>query len=329
LPYFYSCLPIDPNADPFTKLFMDAAQDRWRDIKDKNDEQAEAIIREDKIDILVDLAGHTNGGRLSLFTRKPAPVQVTAWGFAHGTGCPEIDYFFADPVSVTEDERKDFAEKVYDLPCVVSYEELAYGFPENSNMPFAQNGFITFGSCARYEKLSAECLKVLAEIMRAVPDAVLRLKDQAYKRPYSIKRVMEAMPDIDPNRMHFLIGTDHREHMLAYRAADIALDPFPHGGGVVSLEQLYMGVPIITLRGSQPSGRNTASVLTAIGRSEWIAEDEMQYVGIAVKLADDVKTLRAARKTLRKELLDSPVVKGYRESVEKAYQDIWQRKLAE
>jgi predicted O-linked N-acetylglucosamine transferase (SPINDLY family) len=140
---------------------------------------------------------------------------------------------------------------------------------------------------------------------------------------------MEAMPDIAPERLHFLIGTDHREHMLAYRAADIALDPFPHGGGVVGMEQIYMGVPVVTLRGSQPSGRNTASVLTAMGRPEWVAGNEAQYVEIAVKLADDIKTLRDARKTLRKQLLDSPVVKGYREAVEAAYQDIWQRKLAE
>lgn len=330
LPYFYCSLPVDPAADHFTKIMKEAAGDRWRDISTKPDEEADALIRADKIDILVDLAGHTNGGRLSLFTRKPAPVQACAWGFAHGTGCPEIDWFFADQVSVPESERPDFAERIYDLPCLVTYEELPYALPDgDERIPYRQNGFITFGSSARYEKLSAECLAVFANILRAVPDAVLRLKDSAYRRPYSIKRVMEAMPDVDPARLHFLIGTDHREHMLAYRQADIGLDPFPHGGGVVGLEQLYMGVPIVTLYGTQPSGRNTASILTAMGRPGWIAKDTDEYVRIAVELAEDVKALRQARKTLRGELMNSPVVKGYREAVEAAYVDIWQQYMAD
>ena len=328
LPYFYSSLPTDPAADHFSKIFTEAAGDRWRDIITKTDAEAAQMIVDDKIDILVDLAGHTNGGRLALFTHKPAPVQVTAWGFAHGTGCPEIDYFFADPISVPENERKHFAEKIYDLPSLITYEEPPYGLPDaDDKIPFRQNGFITFGSCARYEKLSAECLAVFAEILRAVPDSVLRLKDSAYRRPYSIKRVLQAMPDIAPERIHFLIGTDHREHLLAYRQADIGLDPFPHGGGIVALEQLYMGVPMVTLKGTQPSGRNSASVLTVIGHPEWVANDEKEYVKIAVDMSENVKMLRETRKTLRKALMESPVVKGYREKVEEAYQDMWQQYL--
>jgi len=317
VPYFYSTLPVDPNTDMFTKQFMDSAGDRWRDLVGKTDDEAERMIRNDEIDILVDLAGHTNGNRLTIFTRKPAPIQICAWGFAHGTGLPEIDYFFADEVSVPQNERQYFAEKIYDLPCILTYEDVGQGGIGNGSdhIPFRQNGYITFGSSARYEKLSAECLKVFSEIMKRVPDAVLRLKDSAYRRPYAIKRVTEAMPDIDPKRLHFLIATSHPEHMQAYRAADLQLDPFPHGGGVVALEQIFMGLPIITLRGRQPSGRNTASVLHAMGRDEWIADTKEQYVEIAVRLADDIKTLRACRNSLRGELLNSPVVKGYREAV--------------
>jgi len=121
LPFFYATLPLDPVNDATTKEFATAAGDRWRDISAKTDEEADLIIRKDRIDILVDLAGHTNGGRLALFTRKPAPIQCTAWGFAHGTGCPEVDYFLADKVAVPEEERSDYAEKIWDVPCVVSY----------------------------------------------------------------------------------------------------------------------------------------------------------------------------------------------------------------
>ena len=348
-PYFYSTLPIDPTQDAFTKAFVEASGGaietgknekgeaiwkivggRWRDIKDIDDEKAEDLIRADKIDILVELSGHTGGSRLQLMTRKPAPVGATAWGFAHGTGCPEIDYFMACPVAVPEGERSMFAERIADLPCIITYEEPTwYNIANSDVIPFRQNGYITFGSSSRYEKLSAECLKTFGEILRRVPDSVLRLKDSAFRRPYSINRVTSAMPDIDPKRIQFLINSDHRDHMMSYRQSDIALDPFPHGGGVVAVEQLYMGVPLVTLRGRQPAGRNNASILTAMGRPEWIAENTEQYIEIAVKLADDPKTLRDARKNLRTQLLESPVVKGYAQAVEAAYVKMWERKLEE
>ena len=321
--YLYSSLAVDPVADAKTKQFKDAAGARWRDISTLDDEKADAMIRADKIDILVDLAGHTNGGRLVLFTRKPAPIQVTAWGFAHGTGCPEIDYFLADPVAVKEDERSHYAEKIVDLPCIVTYESPVYDISGKSALPYHKNGCITFGSYARYEKLSDACLAAFGEIMRRVPDARLELKDHGFRRPYSIRRVQAAMPDIAPERLLFSIGTSHQEHLQTYQQADIILDPFPHVGGVVGMEQLYMGVPIITLYGTQPAGRTTSSILTVMGHPEWIARTHAEYVERAVALAGDIPTLTKVRKTLRQELLDSPVVKDYVVAVEKAYRNMW------
>jgi len=133
VPYFYSTLPVDPVSDHRTKALMDVvgygknpstdSTSRWRDCFNVDDDKMEAVIREDQIDILVDLSGHTGGGRLQVFTRKPAPIQVTAWGFAHGTGVPEIDYFLADPIVAPAGERKYFVEQVVDLPCVVTMDE--------------------------------------------------------------------------------------------------------------------------------------------------------------------------------------------------------------
>jgi tetratricopeptide (TPR) repeat protein len=325
LPYFYSSLAVNPDADPWSKEFKAAAEDRWRDIEGKSDDDTADMIRDDKIDILVDIAAHTSGGRLPIFVRKPAPIQVTAWGFAHGTGVPEIDYFFADEVSVPQEERQWFAEKIWDLPCLVTFRKPKYVFKENSLLPYAGNGYITFGSSARYEKLSEACLRCFAKILHRVPDSVLRLKDSAYGRPYSIRRVLDIMKgfDIGRERIQFIIGSSHEEHLQGYRNSDLQLDPFPHGGGIVSLEQLYMGLPIITLYGTQCSGRNTASVLTCMGRGDWIARSEDEYVEKAVALANDIEMLRSARKTLRSELMDSPVVKDYCKVVERAYQAMW------
>lgn len=325
--YLYSSLPVDEKVDVQTGRFKAKAGDRWRDISTMSDEDAAKLIRRDKIDILVDLAGHTNGGRLALFTRKPAPVQATAWGFAHGTGVPEIDYFFADPIAVPETERQFYAEKVYDLPCIVTFEPpTEYGFKPISSAPFKKNGFITFGSYARYEKMSEECLRCMSEVVRRVPDSRIQFKDNSYRRPYAIRRIMSLMPDIAPERMLFSIGTSHMEHMLAYQQADLCLDPFPHGGGCVALETLYMGVPLITRYGTQAAGRTGASVLACMGRTDWIAASAAEYVEKAVDWATNRQSeLQAARQTLRKEFVESSVVKGYTEAVEQAYRVIWQR----
>lgn len=323
-PYLYSSLAVDPAADDMTRRFREAAGDNWRDISAMTDEQAAAQIRADRIDVLVDLAAHTGGGRLALFTHKPAPVQVTAWGFAHGTGVPQIDAFLADPVAVPEHERQHYAERIIDLPCVVTYLPPAeYNLKGTSTLPYWKNEYVTFGSYARFEKLSDQCLQTLAEILRRVPDSRLEFKDHAFNRPYSIKRVRAAMPDIAPERLLFSISTGHPEHMLAHQQADLALDPFPHGGGVVALEQLYMGVPLITLYGTQPAGRSASSVLTALGRTDWIARTPAEYVEKAVEWANRPQDLAKARKTLRNELLSSPVVKGYPAAVEAAYRNLW------
>lgn len=327
LPFYYSSLPVDPNADGMTKNFKDSAGENWRDIHGMSDEDAERLIRKDRIDILVDLAGHTNGGRLTLFTRKPAPIQVTAWGFAHGTGCPEIDYFLADPIAVPEEDREHYAEKIEDVPCVVTYSPPAYDLKGISQLPYFVKGHFTFGSYARYEKFSDECLETWREILLKVPESKLELKDNAYRRPYSVKRVLRILKDIDPKRVLFAINTSHQDHMLSYQQSDVILDPFPHSGGVVGLEQLYMGVPIITMYGTQASGRTTSSVLTQMGRTDWIARTTSEYVEKTVELTKDIRALADVRKVLRKEFMESPVIKGYPQAIEKAYQDMWERRV--
>jgi predicted O-linked N-acetylglucosamine transferase (SPINDLY family) len=325
-PFFYSSLVVDPDNDTATKQFRTVAGDGWRDISSLNDEQAEALIRQDQIDILVDLAGHTNGGRLTLFMRKPAPIQVTDWGFAHGTGCPEIDYFFADPIAIPESDRSHYAEKIWDLPCIVTYEPpVEYNLKAFSTSPYFTRGYVTFGTYARFEKLSDSALATFAEILQAVPDSKLEFKDHGFRRPSSLRRVMAEMPDIDPSRLLFSIATTHPDHMLAYQQADLILDPFPHTGGVVGLEQIYMGVPIVTMYGTQAAGRSTSSVLTAMGKSEWIAKSPQQYVDLAVALTSDVRALARERKTLRDQLLNSPVCVGYVEAVETAYRGMWRK----
>lgn len=329
-PYLYSTLLVDPVADAMTKSFKEFAGDNWYDVTKLNDEQMAALIRGHGIDILVDLSAHTGGSRLPVFTRKPAPIQVTGWGFAHGTGCPEIDYFFADPVAVPEAERKFYAEKIWDLPCIVSYlprEDEKKILPTTSRLPYHQNGYITFGSYARYEKLSDACLRTYAQILEKVPKSRLQFKDHAFRRPYAINRVKSFMPGIEPKRLLFQLATDHPQHMRAHQQADVILDPWPHGGGVVALEQLYMGVPMVTMYGTQPAGRTASSVLTAMGCPGWIARTTHQYVEIACELAGDISRISTVRETLHDTFMKSPVIAGYREAVEAAYFQMWEKRI--
>lgn len=320
--FLYSSLPTAPEQDGLSAKFRQAVV--FREIITASDDEAETMIRADQIDILVDLAGHTAGGRLPLFTRKPAPVQVTAWGFAHGTGVREIDAFFADPVAIPEEERQWFVERIVDLPSIITYRPpVEYNLKGESRAPFKNNDYFTFACFGRFEKLSDELLGCIAEIMRRVSDSRILFKDNAFKRPYSIRRIREFLKGVSMDRISLGLNTDHAAHLMSYQQADLFLDTWPHGAGVVSCECLYMGVPLLTRYGTQPSGRSASSVLSALGRKDWIARSREEFIDKAVGLADNPKDLAKARLTLRKELVESPVVKGYAVAVEEAYRGLW------
>lgn len=323
-PYCYMTMPNDVEADIRTKDFIKATT--WRDISGKDDDAAEALIREDKIDILVELSGHTGGNRLPLFTRKPAPIAVHAWGFAHGSGCPEIDYFFADPYAIPQNERQFFAEEIWDLPAIVGYQPMDYGQPGSSPPPVTRDGTFTFGVFGRFEKFSPQALEAWHKILLRTPGSRLQFKDATMRRPYAIRRIREVMTGIDPKRILFMQDTPHPEQMLAYQHVDLVLDTFPHTGGVTAMEILYMGVPIVTLYNGQVGGRTTSVALKAIGRQKWIASSIDEYVKLAVDLATDRLVIAQARQTLRQQLLDSPLCGDrYVRAVEDAYRKMWWR----
>lgn len=322
-PFLYMNLPADPAADAMTKRFMDLGN--WRDISAQRDDAAvEEMIRADKIDILVDLSGHTGGNRLVLFTRKPAPIQIHGWGFAHGSGCPEIDYFVADEYSVPKEEREFFAEKIWDLPCVVGFMPPSYDQLGSSPPPVGRDGTFTFGVFGRFEKYSPQALEAWHKILLRTPNSRLIIKDLMMKRPYAIKRIREVMHDIDPGRILFMQDCSHPDQMLTYQNVDLVLDTFPHTGGVTALEIIYMGVPIVTLYNGQVGGRTTSSVLRAMGRKDWVASSIDDYVRKAVKLATERTELAKARTSLRDELLKSGVCnQDYARAVEAAYRSMW------
>jgi predicted O-linked N-acetylglucosamine transferase (SPINDLY family) len=296
-------------------------------VVDLSDEELAAQVRADQIDVLVDLSGHSGGHRLLTFARKPAPVQVTGWGYATGTGLDAIDAFMADPVVVPPDDERFYAEEIVRLPNVVCYSPPPI-LPALQPLPALTNGFVTFGSFNRAVKVTPAVLETWARVLHAVPDSRLVLKpttESATERQRLVDPL--AALGIAPDRIEILGKSSHLEHIASFGRIDIQLDTFPHTGGITTLDGLLMGVPCVTLLGERVAGRLSASFQTVLGLADLIAQTTDAYVEIAVRLAQDLDRLAHERMTLRERLLASPVgdTRAYSRAVEAAYRDLWVR----
>ena len=321
------CYANAPREDAMTATFKARAK-LWRNVYGLSDDVMAAQVRADVVDILVDLSGHSAGNRLAVFARKPAPIQVTAWGHGTGTGLKTIDALFADPVTVPQAERRFFAERVVDLPASLTFAPAPYA-PEIADLPARREGVVTFGSLNRMAKTADDNLALWAKIANAAGGARLLLKDRVFDDAAQRSRVegFFARAGVAENRLNLLGGSSHRDHLAAYGRIDIGLDPFPHGGGVSTLEALWMGVPVVTLIGRTIAGRFSAAMQTAIGLGDFAVGDLDGYLARAVAVARDLDRLAELRVALRRRVAASPVgnAKRYVGAVEEAYRDLWTR----
>ncbi len=321
------CYSSTPTEDAVTDSFRQVA-DRWRNALQWSDDRLADCIRADKVDILIDLSGHTDGNRLRVFARKPAPIQVTAWGHSTGTGLPTIDYLFSDPVAIPAEVRPLFAERVYDLPSVVIVEpppaELRCPEP-----PVTANGYLTYGVFNRVSKLSNAAIGIWARILHSDATSRLLIKHSLIDDASIQRMLLEKFSSrgIAPNRIRLLGSTSRAEHLATYRQVDICLDPFPHGGGVSTWEALYMGVPVVAKLGNGMASRLAGAILSSVGMTDWVAADDDEYVAIALR------STRDRLRMLRRELPDlintrcGPV--AYTRAVEAAYQAMWKKRCGE
>jgi predicted O-linked N-acetylglucosamine transferase (SPINDLY family) len=313
--------------DDVTARFREAAS-RWRTTVGVSDEALARQIREDGIDILVDLSGFSSGHRLKVFAMKPAPVQVTGWGHALGTGLDAMDYFFGDALTVPAEARRYFSEDVVELPTIVPYSPMRPA-PEVGPLPALARGAPTFGCFNRLAKVTHEVVELWAEILRAVPRARLVMKFHGLdQEPIQARlRGLLAELGVEGTRIEFKGGTKPWDHLAAYGEIDLALDPFPHGGGVTALDGLWMGVPMVTLVGERIPSRLGASILTTLGIPDLIATSPAQYVSTAVRQARDLTGLVRLRGELRGRLERSILCdhRAYCRGVEDAYRAMWAR----
>ena len=273
----------------------------WRNILALDDGAAAELIRADGIDILVDLSGHMADHRLRLFQRRPAPVQATWLGFFCSTGLEAIDHIIADPIVIPAEDEGCYSERVWRLPgCYLCFDGGPIDLP-TVPMPAGETGPITFGCLNRRDKMSAPTVAAWAEILRRVPFARLLLKTASFSDGATRIEMLAAFEreGVGAGRLIIEGETPRRAHLEAYQRVDLALDPFPYTGATTSAEALWMGVPLVTLRGRTFVGRVSASMLQAVGRPELIADTVEGYIDLAVELATDRPRLGALRRNLR------------------------------
>jgi predicted O-linked N-acetylglucosamine transferase (SPINDLY family) len=308
-----------------------ALADVWRNISGLNDSQAAAMIRADKIDILVDLALHLSRNRLLVFAYKPAPVQVTFAGYPGGTGLETMDFRLTDPhLDPPGETDGDYREKSIRLPdsfWCYDPEAMTFGLesePRIGELPAGRRGDITFGYLGNFCKVNATALRLWAAILRATDRSrLLLLAPEGSHR----QRVMDvfAEEDVDSSRVSFALPCKRAEYLRYYDCVDIELDTTPYNGHTTSLDALWMGAPVVTLVGKTVAGRAGLSQARNLGLTDLVANSPEEYVRIAADLAADRSRLGSLRGELRDRMRQSPLTdaRKFTRGVEAAYEQMW------
>lgn len=317
------CYANVPAPDGTTRA-MQAQIPGWRDIAVLSDDQAARLIRQDRIDVLVDLNGHSEGNRLGIFARKPAPIQLSGLGFGFPTGVSAFSASITDALLAPAGTEEIYGGRLYRLSHLLHWPGPGIVEPV-SPPPHESAGYIAFASGNGLYKLTDEVLSAWARILAACEGSRLLLKSPELTdtgiRQAMLTRL--ASQGIAAERVEMLGKSSQQEHIAWYSRADIVLDSFPYQGGFSACEPLWMGVPVITRQGGT---RAAVSVLGSIGRGEWIASDTDDYVAKAIALAHDPGALRQARESLRAQVESSAIMDGAQlaREVEACYRQLWQ-----
>jgi protein O-GlcNAc transferase len=282
----------------------------FRDVAGMDDATLAALIREDEIDVLVDLSGHTAGSRLAMFAHRPAPVQVSWLGYFATAGLSCMDAVLLDDWHAPPGTEVQFIEPIIRLPegrfC---YQPVPWAPTEIAPSPCLKTDRVTFGSFNNTAKLNNRVLSIWAKILAAVPGSRLVLKWRTYNDDGLRQSVRGAFArhGITPDRIDLRGPSFHVDLLREYADLDIALDPFPFTGGLTSCEALWMGVPVVTWPQARVVSRQTFALLSAIGLSELAATDGENYVQIAADLAGNLARLSALRQSMRERMRHSPL----------------------
>ncbi|CAO3378017.1 O-linked N-acetylglucosamine transferase, SPINDLY family protein [Azospirillum argentinense] len=305
-----------------------AAADEWRPIVGMDDAAVAELIRRDGIDILVDLSGHTGNNRLTLFARRPAPVQASWLGYFGTTGLPAMDWIIADRHVLPPGEERFFTEKVWRLPdsylCFTPpTEEVPVG-----PLPMLGGGPVTLGAFQNRAKITRPTVALWARVLTALPQARLLLKSREFA-DYGVRQTLRdrfAAHGIAANRLRMEGKTPRADYLDSHNRIDLALSPTPFGGGTTTAESLWMGVPVVTLRGDRWAGRIGVSFLETLGLADrLVADSPADYVAKTAALVGEPEALAALRAGLRDRVRRSPLcdAPAFARSLEEAYRSMW------
>ena len=319
---------MERNRDEINAAIAESA-DAWTEALLMSDAELAEQIHSDRIDILVDLSGHTAYNRLSVFALRPAPVQATWIGYFHSTGLESIDYFITDPYTSPRGCGQLFSEMPVHLPHTrFCYSPPDYA-PEVVPLPALERGTVTFGSFNRVEKLADPVIAAWAKILDCTPGSRLIIKavqlDQEANREHFRERF--AVHGLHDDRLELRGASAHPDMLFEYGEIDIALDPFPFNGGMTTLEALWMGVPVVTLAGGHGVvARQTFSALSNLGLTELAFPDVDAYIQGAITLAGDLNRLTELRRNLRPRMAASPLrqPEQFVRDLEALYRRMWQ-----
>jgi len=310
--------------DEQTDWYRSFAGERFRDIRRLDDIRAAELVRNDRIDVLVDLALHGSGGRLRLFACRPAPVQVTWLGYPGTTGLDTMDYRITDPfVDPPDGDLSVYSEASVRLPetawCYAALvDDLAV-----TPLPALEAGFVTFGSQNTFRKLHEGVVRLWARVLREVPGSRLLLHAESHAEARLC--AWFAQEGIQADRIAFAGQASRRAYLERFQRIDIGLDTFPYNGVTTTLDAAWMGVPVVTLNGSRTLQRGGTSVALNLGLPELVAHTEDEFVANAAALAHDLARLSHLRLGLRARLEASPLGNAPRfaRNIENAYRTAW------
>ena len=317
----YSTRPPDTGAGT-----IKAAASIWRNVYKKSDAFISDLILADEIDILIDLSGHA-GSTLPIFARKPAPIQISWAGWVGTTGLSAMDYVLSDKYSTLPDEEKYYTEKIIRMPDGWICFAPASTAPAVGPLPMKRNDYISFCAFCNPAKINVDVISVWSKIMTALPSSKLLIKYRGISSKLNQDRIWGLFNAEGINRSRVILEgwSPHNQLIARYNTIDIALDTFPYSGGVTTFEALWMGVPVVTMPGATFASRHSQSHLSTMGLLDLIAEDQDEYVKIAVDFASDVERLSDLRARLRPMMAASPSCNGklFADNFEDRLRDVW------
>lgn len=325
------CYHTQDNADWLTaelRALGDPLDDHWREAGALDDEQLAQLIRQDRIDILVDLSGHSGGNRLGVFARKPAPLQYTGLGYLGSTGLSRMDYRLCDAHTDPAGAEAWQTETPARLPdSQWCYEPRTAALPAPTPLPRLARGHWTFGSVNNYRKLNPRVYAAWAALLQAVPNSRLRL--YSFENAESGERALDALAahGVDRARLSWHLRTGPQQHFESFADIDVALDSFPYNGATTTCDALLMGVPVLAVAGSRAIARGGVSLLSGIGLRDWIAAAEGELAQVAQRQLADVEAMARLRAELPQRmragaLMDAP---RFTRNLESQYHAAWHR----